>query len=70
MISQKPFLQVLAMKNVYLFMALSAIGVIPCSAGFGDADDGFLTEGEYDGTVWLENHDKLFVIGGGQIGYL
>ena len=37
-----------------------------CFGALGDADDGYLTDGEYDYDVWLENYDELYVMGGGQ----
>ena len=39
-----------------------------CTAKLSDADeaaDGYLTAGEYDSSLWLEDNDKLIVSGGG-----
>ncbi len=53
------------MKRVVLYLLLVALYPCACFADLGDADDGYLTEGEYDYGVWLEGEDELIVMGGG-----
>ena len=51
------------MKKIVPLLFLFYAGF--CFAALGDADDGYLTEGEYDYFVELFNHDVLIVEGGG-----
>ena len=53
------------MKRIILPLLLLFLCPCACFGALGDADDGYLTEGEYDYDVWLENYDKLYVMGGG-----
>ena len=52
------------MKRIVPFLFLLYVGF--CFGALGDADDGYLTEGEYDYGVELFNYDVLIVEGGGQ----
>jgi len=53
------------MKRIVLCLLLLALCPCICFAALGDADDGYLTAGEYDYGVWLESEDELIVMGGG-----
>ncbi len=54
------------MKRVVLYLLLVALCPCACFAALGDADDGFLTEGEYDYAVdWTSYEPALIVDGGG-----
>ena len=52
-------------KRIVLLLFLLVLCACACFAALGDADDGYLTEGEYDYGVELFNHDVLIVEGGG-----
>ncbi len=53
------------MKRIVLYLLFIALCPCICFAAFGDADDGYLTAGEYDYGVWLEDYAELIVMGGG-----
>ena len=53
------------MKRIVLYLLLVALCPCACFAALGDADDGFLTEGEYDYGVEIFGENTLIVEGGG-----
>ena len=48
---------VITMKRIIPYLLTMVVCMSTCFAGLGDADDGYLTSGEYDYDVQLENYD-------------
>ena len=54
------------MKRIVLLLFSFLLCASTCFGALGDADDGYLTEGEYDYGVEVFNYDVLIVEGGGR----